>query len=176
MWPENFIIDLEKKTTLIRSCKIIIPISVRQRGQFLMRKLLTSEISMVLPRSEAMIRLVAVSVPDDRDFLFHPTVQPNLTLFAYIIDQHTSKVLIRNASDQPLRISHQYKLGHLIEITYDNSFFTDQQAAINSATLLSLSQSLSDFSAKPPLCKIDALLQTILDNGVKVYGDAVTVE
>ena len=27
--PENFVIDIEKKTTLIGSCKVIIPISVR---------------------------------------------------------------------------------------------------------------------------------------------------
>lgn len=68
MSPENFVIDIEKKSTLIRSCGVTIPISARQRGQFLTRRLLTSEISVVPPRSEAMIPLVPVSVPDNRNF------------------------------------------------------------------------------------------------------------
>ena len=132
--PENFVIDIEKKTTLIGSCGVIVPISARQREQFLIRKLLTSESTVVPPRSEAMIPLVPVSVPDDRDFLFHPAAQPNLTLFTHIIDHQSSRILVRNASDQSLRIPRRHKLGHLIDITYDNCFFTDEQAAIDSAT------------------------------------------
>lgn len=101
---ENFIIDIKKKSTLIGSCRVTILISDRQREQLLMRKLLMSEVSVVLPQSKAMIPLVLVSVPYNRDFLFYPTAQPNLTLFILIIDPYTSKILIRNASDQPLRI------------------------------------------------------------------------
>ena len=123
-----------------------------------------------------MIPLVPVYLPDNCDFLFHPATQPNLTLFTYIIDHYTSKVLIRNASDQPLRIPRQHKLGHLIEIAYDNCFFMDEQAAINSATFPPSSQSLSDFSARPPLCQTDSLLKTVLDNGIKIYGDTAIVE
>ena len=176
MSPENFVIDIDKRSTLIGSCRVTIPISARQRGQFLTRKLLTSEVSVVPPRSEAMIPLVPVSVPDDRDFLFHPTAQPNLTLFTHIVDHQTSKVLVRNASDQPLRIPHRHKLGHLIDIAYDNCFFTEDQAAIDSATFPPSSQSMSDLSARPPLCQTDSSLETVLDNGVKVYGDATAVE
>ena len=47
--PENFVIDIEKKTTLIGSCRVIVPISTRQRGQFLTRKLLTSKSTVVPP-------------------------------------------------------------------------------------------------------------------------------
>ena len=123
-----------------------------------------------------MIPLVPVYLPDNCDFLFHPATQPNLTLFIHIIDHHTSKVLVKNASVQPLGIPRQHKLGHLIEITYDNCFFTDEQAAINSATFPPLLQSLSDFSAGPPLCQTYSLLETVLDNSIKIYGDTATVE
>ena len=136
MLPENFVIDIEKKTTLIESCRVTVPISARQRGQFLTKKLLTSKSTVVPPRSEAMIPLVPVSVPDNRDFLFHPAAQPNLTLFTHIIDHQTSRILVRNASDQSLRVPHRHKLGHLIDIAYDNCFFTDERAAIDSATFL----------------------------------------
>lgn len=176
MSPENFVIDIDKRSTLIGSCKVTIPISVRQRGQFLMRKLLTSEVSVVSPWSEVMIPLVPVSVLDNRDFLFHPTVLPNLTLFTHIVDHQTSKILVRNASDQPLRIPRRYKLGHLIDIAYDNCFFAKDQAAINSATFPPSLQSILDLSAGPPLCQTDSSLETVLDNGIKVYGDAVAVE
>lgn len=49
MSPENFVIDIEKRTTLIKSCGVTIPISARQRGQFPTKKLLTSEVSVVPP-------------------------------------------------------------------------------------------------------------------------------
>ena len=86
-----------------------------------------------------MIPHVLVSLPDNRDFFFHPAVQPNLTLLTHIIDHQTSRVLIRNAFDQPLHIPRRHKLSHLIDITYDNCFFTDKQAAIDSATFPPLS-------------------------------------
>lgn len=176
MSPENFVIDIEKKTALIGSCEVTVPISARQRGQFLTRKLLTSESIIVPPRSEAMIPLVPVSVPDDRDFLFHLAAQPNLTLFTHIIDHQTSRILVRNTSDQSLRIARRHKLGHLINIAYDNCFFTDERAAIDSATFLPSSQPLSKFSAGTPLFSTDSSLETVLDNRVKVYGDAAAVE
>lgn len=39
---EGFIIDVIKKSVLVGSCKITIPIDARQRGQLLTRKLLCS--------------------------------------------------------------------------------------------------------------------------------------
>lgn len=47
--PINFFIDIQKKTTLIGSCGVTIPISARQRRQFLTKKLLTSKIFIVPP-------------------------------------------------------------------------------------------------------------------------------
>ena len=176
MSPENFVIDIEKKTMLIGSYGVTVPISARQRGQFFIRKLLTSKSTVVPPRSEAMVPLVPVSMPDDHDFLFYPAAQPNLMLFTPIIDHQTSRILIRNTSDQSLRIPCCHKLGHLIDIAYDNCFFTDERAAIDSATFPLSLQPLSEFSAGPPLFPTDSSLETVLDNGVKVYGDAAAVE
>lgn len=46
---DHFVIDIKKKTTLIGSCGVTVLISARQKGQFLIKKLLTSELIMVPP-------------------------------------------------------------------------------------------------------------------------------
>ena len=49
----------------------------------------------------------------------------------------TKKVLVRNTSDRPLRILHRQKLGHVVDIWYNNCFLADVESAFNSATVLS---------------------------------------
>ncbi len=72
MFPEDFVIDVKGKKALIGSCKVTIPINARQHAQFLARKLLTNQETVVPPNSEAMISLLPLHLPDDRDFLFYP--------------------------------------------------------------------------------------------------------
>ncbi len=97
--PESFIIDVKRKKALIGSCKVTIPINARQRGQFLARKLLTNQETVVPPNFETMISLLPLYLPNDHDFLFYPATQPNLTLFTHIVDHRTLKVLVKNASN-----------------------------------------------------------------------------
>ena len=70
--PEDFIIDVKKRSVLIGSCGVTVSIDSRQRGQFLIRRLLSSQEMVVPPRSEAMVSLVPLPLPDDRHFLFYP--------------------------------------------------------------------------------------------------------
>lgn len=72
MSSEGFVIDVKGKSALIGSCGVTVPIDARQRGQFLTRKLLTSQETVFPPQSEAMVLLVPLPLPNDRDFLFHP--------------------------------------------------------------------------------------------------------
>ncbi len=72
--PEGFVININKNRALIGSCGVTISINVKQRGQFLRKKLLASGDNVVPPRSKTMIPLAPVSLPSDRDFLFHPTI------------------------------------------------------------------------------------------------------
>ena len=97
--PEGFAININKNRALIGSCGVTIPINAKQRRQFLRRKLLASDDNVVPPRSEMMIPFAPVSLSDDRDFLFHPTTQSNLTLYAHIVDHTTIKILVSNTSD-----------------------------------------------------------------------------
>ncbi len=125
MSPEGFVIDAKGKKALIRIYKVTIPINARQWEQFLTRKLLTSQETVVLTHSGAMISLFPLPLPNDRDFLFYSATQPNLTLFTYIVNHQMLKVLIKNASNESLHIPHYHKFGHLIDIVYDNCFLTD---------------------------------------------------
>lgn len=128
---------------------------------------------MVLPR--AMIPLIPLPLPNDRDFLFHPATQANLTLFMHFVDHQTSKVLIKNISSQMFCILRCHKLGHLIDIAYENCFFANTHAALDAATSPPLLQHLSDHDTSSPLLPTDSSLETVLSNGVRVYGDTTTV-
>ena len=70
--PEGFIIDVKKRSVLIGSCGVTIPIDAKQKGPFLTRRLLSSQETVLLPHSEAMVSRVPLLLPNDRDFLFHP--------------------------------------------------------------------------------------------------------
>ena len=169
------VIDLRKKTALIGACKVTIDVNAKQRGQFFARKLLTSQDSVIPPRSEELISLVKLPLPDDRDFLFHPASQANLTLYSYIIDYETSKVLVRNTSNLPLRIPRQHKLGHLLDIAYENCFLLDTRSAYDAASVPPSSHPFSNLGAGPALPPADASMETVLENGIKVFGDTNAV-
>ena len=123
-----------------------------------------------------MVSLVPLPLPDNRDFLFHPSAQTNLTLFTHLVDPQTSKVLVRNTSSQTLRIPRRHKLGHLIDIAYENCFFTDTYSIRDAATSPPLSQHLSSHDAGSSLLSTNSSLETVLSNGVRVYGDPAAVK
>lgn len=97
--PENIVINIEKKTAVIESCRVTIKVNAKQQGQFFARKLLSSYESVILPHSEALVPLVRVPLLDNQDFLFHLTAQANLTLYTHIVNHETSKILVKNAFD-----------------------------------------------------------------------------
>lgn len=136
---EGFIIDVTKRCVLIGSCGITVPIDVRQSGQFLKKRLLSSQEMVVPPRSEAMVLLVPLPLPNNRDFLFHPTIQVNLTLFTHLVDHETLKVFVGNNSSQTFWIPHRHRLGHIIDIAYKNCFLANnhfiRDAAISPPSL-----------------------------------------
>ena len=176
MSPEAMVIDLGKMTALIGACRVTINVDAKQRGQFLAKRLLTSQESVIPPLSEAMIPLVKVQLPDDRDFLFHLTLQENLTLYSHIMDYETSKILVRNASDRPLCVPHQHKLDHLLDMAYENCFLINSQSAYDVASVPPSSHSFSDLSTGPILPLADVSMETVLNNGIKVFGDASAVK
>lgn len=157
--------------TLVASCRVKISIKARQRGRFLKKKFLAEKDEVTTPRSETMVLLFPMSFPDDRDFLFYPIAQPNLTLFAHIIHHDTKKILVRNISDRPLRILCRQKLGHVVDIWYDNCFLTNAKSAFYSATVPLQTPPFFEKELSCTSTPTDPSIETKLNNGVRVYGN-----
>lgn len=135
---DSFVIDVKGKNALIRSCKMIVSIDIKQKRRFFTRKLLASQETVVFPYSEAMVLLLPLLLTNNCDFIFYPTTQANLTLFTYIINYQTFKILVENISNLSFCILWCYKLGHLIDIAYDNCFLNNTQIVLDAAILPAL--------------------------------------
>lgn len=173
--PEDFIFDVKLGHAFVGSCGVKTTVRAGQRVQFLRRKLLAETDRVVPPRSEAMVPLKPILLPDDRDFLFHPVVQANLTLFAHLIDHETTKVLVRNTFDRPLRISRRQRLGQVVNIRYNNCFLVEPESALQAAAFppKALPFFEHEYSCTPALT--DPSMKTRLDNDVRVYEDEQAV-
>lgn len=123
-----------------------------------------------------MVSFYQVFLPDNQDFLFYLIVQANCTLYSHIVNHKILKVLVENLSDWLVCIPQPHKLGHLLDIAYDNCFLVDTQFVYNSAAFPLFSQSFSNLRAGPPLSLIDVSIETMLDNKIKMYGDTITVK
>ena len=114
--PKSFVLNVGLGHVLIGSYGVKITIRAKQRGQFLKKRLLAEKDKVIPPRSETMVPLLPVPLPNNRDFLFHPTAQLTLTLFAHIMHHDIKKILVRNTFDRLLRISRRQKMGHVVDI------------------------------------------------------------
>lgn len=118
-----------------------------------------------------MIPLVPMPLSDDRDFLFYPIAQASLTLFAHIMHHDIKKVLVTNISKRLLRIFRCQKLGHIVDICYDNYFLADAKSAFNSATVLPQTASFFEHELSRIPTPANPSMETKLDNGMRVYRD-----
>lgn len=92
------------------------------------------------------------------------------------MDYKTLGILVKNASDQLLCVTCRHKLGHFLDITYNNCFLIDTQSAYEAASVLPSLHSFTDPNAGFALPLLDASMKTVLENGIRVFGDASTVE
>ncbi len=172
---KGFVFNVRLGHVVVGSCGIKITIKARQRGQFLRRRLFAEKNKVIPPPFEVMISLLPVPLPNNRDFLFHLIAHTNLTLFAHIIHHDTTKILVWNTSDRPLRISYCQRLGHVVDIRYDNYYPANAKFAFNSTTVPPL---IALFFKHKPSCTpipTNPSMETTLDNGVKIFGDQHTV-
>lgn len=164
--PKKFIFNIKLGHAVIRSCGVKITIWARQKDQLLRKKLLFESNRVISLRSKAIILLLQVFFPDNRNFLFYLVTQTNLTLFAHIIDHETIKVLVKNTFNQLLYILRRQKLGQIVDICYNNYFFANAKSALHSATfpLKTLPFFEHELSCTPK--PTDLSIKTRLDNGV----------
>ena len=168
---EGFVLNVGLGHALIGSCGVKITIKSRQRGQFLKKRFFAKKGKVIPPRSKRRVPLLLIPLPDDKGFLFHPTAQPSLTLFAHIMHHDTKKILVRNTSNRLLQISRRQKMGHVVDIWYDNCFFADTKSAFHLATVPPQTAPFFEHKLCCTPTPTNPSIKTTLDNGVRVYGD-----
>lgn len=171
---EGFTINLASISAHISSCGVTIVINARNHLQFLRRNVLANATTFILPKSEALINFQQIPLPDSRDFLFQPFSQQQLTLYSYLFDHTSSKILVRNDAERSIQIPKRHRLGCITEIPFENCFATsvDHDAASTLSTSPLLFHKRNGITIPPA----DAGLETELPNGIKIYRDRQAVE
>lgn len=77
--------------------------------------------------------------------------------------------------DQSLHISHWQKLGHIIDIHYDNCFLIDTEFAFQSASVLPKLQPFFNQQSSLIPSSDKCSMEIRLHNRVRVYGDTDVV-
>ena len=125
--PEQIVIDVSKSKATIGSCGVTADITCRQRSQqYTRRAVRTKNALSVPPGSECLIAVARLDLPPERDFLFEPDKQTNITLYAHLVDAKFHTVLAKNESNRTVQIPSKHRLGMLSELDYENVFFAEQ--------------------------------------------------
>ena len=69
---KDFTINLANASAHMLSCGVTIVISARSHSQFLKRNVLANTTTFIPPKSETLIDVRQIPLPDSRDFLFQP--------------------------------------------------------------------------------------------------------
>lgn len=98
-------------------------------------------------------------------------------MFTHIIYYDTKKIVVKNTFDRPLRISRRHKLGHLVDIYYNNCFLANAESAFDVVTVPPQTTPFFEHKLSSISTSTDQSMETILDNKVRVYRNehAVTL-
>lgn len=132
--PEEVVLDLGKKKAFIGSCKVTIPIQVKAwSGKSVQRPVHILKTTIVPPLSTLAVPIhQLVTMPVGQDFLFEPD-DINISLYAHMVDTNTAAVIVQNDTSQAIRISRNFRLGHVNEIEYPNAFYASGEDVIDLA-------------------------------------------
>ena len=123
--PEGIVIDVANKQARIGSCKATAKVTAKPRGEFVRKRVYVSESTFVPPRTEMMLPTKPINLPPDRDFIFEPVRQANLSMFAHIVDHNMSAILVRNESNKVVQLPRKLRIGNVQEMDYEHCFLTD---------------------------------------------------
>ena len=170
---EGFALNLYNSSALIHSCGVRIGINARQRSEFLRHRALASAPTIIPPYLEALVAFQRIKLPDSCDFLFSPAPQHHLTLYSYLLDHTSTKILVRNDAGHSIQIPLHHRLGCVTELPYKSCFATsaDLDVASTPPTSPTIFHDRNGISIPPAGDK-----ETELPNGIKIYGDREAVD
>ena len=173
---EGMILDIAGGKAHLPGCGATIKVTARNRGQFIKKILYSDSHVTIPPRTQMVIPIRNLNLPDNRDFIFEPTTHAKLTMYVHLVDQDTTGILAQNESSLPISIPKRMKLGGLCEIPFDNCFQAslDSDVAKISPTDATHPRIRVDPSSKSPhfIGQDKPLIpkEVRLENGIRVYG------
>ena len=121
------IMILEKIDILTSQAKVEIDnydinvfIEVRIRGYVVVHSMYVKKFIIISPHTQLAISIHHVNL-SIRDFFFEPD-QLNLTLYAHFVDSSLSAILIRNNSNQYIKIFRNLRFGIIQKADFDNCY------------------------------------------------------
>ncbi len=119
MTPEQFVLDLNKKTAFIGSCSYSFDLDIEIPRVSIKRPVHAKTRVTILPHTMQVITIHYLNIPHSRDFLFQPD-NVDFALSAYLVDANITGLPVENNTDKPIYISRNFRLGRIQELTYPN--------------------------------------------------------
>ncbi len=114
---KEFIINVQKKKTIIRSCEdMIIEMKIHQRKSFVRRNVINQFFSVISSKSYVKILYNVKDLSSNRDFLFELFSEMSIFIYAHVINARTIEVIVRNEFEKFVEISRNFKLNVAQEI------------------------------------------------------------
>ena len=183
--PEGILIDLENRLATIRSCESIqLPLTIESRSSKVDRTIFSEYEQTVQPHTRALLTILgakgsALELPQDRDLLFEPDCLDQLSVFAHLVDHTMEAVYVQNDTDSPVLIPRNTRVGNVVEYEADGCFAVScdngDLAAKPPKRLGWIKQGLKAFLATAAVFHTTKEPETILPNGVTVYGQGLAL-
>lgn len=123
---------------------------------------------------KALLWVICFGLLDNKNIFFSPNLYTHLTFFSHISNNLTYKILIYNISHRLVLLLWRQRLGVLTEVLYNNCFqiFLDLKLTEHpSITLFT-----SNYQAGIKIFLLDPSLEICLVNGIRIYGNALSVQ
>lgn len=119
--PEGMVIDLDQNILTIRSCEgLSVPINVSSRGSRINSTVYSEKAMIIAPHTNRKVTITgprhrSLDLPHDREFLFEPEKVDKLSAYAHVVDCDMSHIIVRNDSEEQIKLPRNVKLGKVIE-------------------------------------------------------------
>jgi hypothetical protein len=125
---KKFIINVQKKKTIICNCEdMIIEMKIHQREFFVRRNVISQFFNVISSESYVKILYNVKDLSSNRDFLFEFFFELSIFIYAHVIDARTIEVIVRNEFEKFVEISRNFKLSVAQEIQYEDCFYASQK-------------------------------------------------
>ena len=123
---EGFLINLDAKTTFIKSCEVIISIETKFRTfENTMHQSVHLQKTTIVFSNSKMLISVHHEHLFERDFMFEFDSRNEMTLFAHIVDASLHSVLVRNDDHKIVQLLRNLRLETILDLDYSNVFTVD---------------------------------------------------